>query len=109
MAFYTEKQMDDFLQSEERNITMPDGSSLIVNGSRLMWKHFDFLVDYTSFNEANIVKTTFSSCAETNLLFEAQFHEVVGFLSSFNRHHPVSITLPELLPSIKRKILSSSA
>ncbi len=42
--FITDKEVEDLLQIDSRELTMPDGTARTFTGIKLMWKAFDFLV-----------------------------------------------------------------
>lgn len=44
MPFYTEKQTEEWLESEMRYLPMPDGSTRPVTAFRLVWSKVDSLI-----------------------------------------------------------------
>jgi hypothetical protein len=78
--FWTEKQMEDWLQSEAREVTLPDGSRCLVRDIRLLWDHFDYLTSYTTYSEAKLVELALISKAETGRPFEQSFCNVVAYV-----------------------------
>lgn len=76
----TEKQTEDWLKLETRNITMPDGSTRPISMFKLHWNGYDFLVaEWKTFTEEKLVQIALNDAARTGRSFEQQFPNIVAY------------------------------
>jgi hypothetical protein len=106
MAFYTEKRTEKFLTYEIRCLTISDDTNRHVSGTCLMWHYYDFIVEYCKFSEQELIKMTLNSCIETELEFDVQLHELVGYIAleyrkglCLDEFHQHMVDFPKLLPA----------
>lgn len=79
--FMTEKETEEWLVHETRELPWPGRPHRPVTTSRLVWRAFDFLVDEQGRTEVDIVEIAIDNAREMSIQFERSFDAVVGFLA----------------------------
>ena len=79
--FITEKQTEDLLALETRDIVMPDGSRRPFTGFRLMWNSFDQIVDDGLFAGPELAGLAVLATNETSQPFDRTFPNTVGYVA----------------------------
>lgn len=81
MAFYTDKQIEAWLETQTRDLPMPNGTTRPHTTFRLVWETVDSLVLTCGYS---VVELTGYAIAETklqNVTFEEAFDGVVAWLN----------------------------
>ncbi len=81
-VFITEKETEDLLALETREIVMPDGSRRPFTGFRLMWNSFERIVNDGLFTEPELAGVAVLWANETGCPFDRTFPNTVGFVAS---------------------------
>jgi hypothetical protein len=80
MPFYTEKQVEAWLETETRELPMPDGSTRPHTTFRLVWETVDSLVLLSGFSVAELVAFAVEETHLQKASFDDAFTSVVGYL-----------------------------
>lgn len=95
--FYTEKEAEQYLETETRMIVMPDGSKQSISKTKLMWVHYDFIVHKEKlYTPERIVELTLIDCQEKQADFVETFEGLVFYISNRLRESLDSITVDDL-------------
>lgn len=78
--FITEKQTEDWLTFETRQIPMPDGTTRPFTHFKLMWRSYDYLIVCGKFTGKQLVEQTIQTAKEMNYTFEEAFPNVLSYL-----------------------------
>jgi hypothetical protein len=78
--FITEKETEEWLNLETRDLPMPDGATRPLTDFKLTWNSFDFIVRFGMFTPLELVKLAYLSTSETGFPFEETFPNVVAFI-----------------------------
>lgn len=80
--FITEKETEDLLVLETRELVMPNGSSRCHTTFRLVWQGFDTLTRIYGYSEAEIVGLSLIEVRNQGFTFQRAFDGMVGWLLS---------------------------
>lgn len=78
--FITEKEVEDYLAQETRDIVMPDGTRRPMTAFKLAWRSFDFILDNTEYvTEQTITGWAQDEAQGSGRSFEQAFHAVLAY------------------------------
>ncbi len=80
MSFYTEKQVEEMLITETRELPMPDGSVRQHTDFHLMWNTLDYLMGNYEIDLEWFVNLGLMHAEESNLPFDKAFANMVGYV-----------------------------
>ncbi len=81
MAFFiTEKETEDWLEQEVREMLMPDGTRRPAREFKLTWSAKDFLDEFTDITEAEISEIAQIYVNETCKPYEEAYFDTIGHL-----------------------------
>lgn len=83
--FITEKETEALLEFESRNLVLPDDSVRSHSTTLLVWKTFDYLVDYSCFTKERLIELAVMNAKETNQSFEQSFSDTVGYVNQHTK------------------------
>lgn len=78
--FITEKETEQLLELETRNIPMPDGQMLPFTTFKLMWESYDFLIVCGKYTGKELVDLAIRNSEEMGYSFEDSFPNVLAYL-----------------------------
>ena len=85
MTFFTEKQTDFWLESQTRDVALPDGSKRPVRAPRLLWEKADSLVLQGDCTPAELVAFALNEVALQGIHFDAAYRSIVAHLDNRRR------------------------
>jgi hypothetical protein len=77
--FLTEKEIEDLLILETRQLTMPDGKTVPVNGFKLMWNSFDLLQEAGMFTAELLIELAHSWSEREGIPFDTTLKNICGY------------------------------
>lgn len=77
--FYTEKQIEAGLESETRELPMPDGSVKHFRSFKMVWEAMDYLILTGGYDRARLVEIALMGCEEMGYSFEESFPDTVYY------------------------------
>ena len=77
---HTEKQMERWLESETRNIAMPDGDRRFITMFRLFWKSYDSLITLSGYTPEQISGWAVEEAGLQGMEFQKAFEGVIAWL-----------------------------
>lgn len=80
--FITEKQTEEWLQEEVRDMLMPDGTRKPVRAFRITWSARDFIEEFTDIPEQEISEIAQMYVEETGKPYEEAYFDTLGDLES---------------------------
>ena len=83
MAFMTEKQTEELLQTETRMLPMPDGSLYPYTSFHLLWNSLDYLQANYRLELEWFIRITHQHMEESGKDFDTAFRNIVAYV----RHH----------------------
>ncbi|MEE9398550.1 MAG: hypothetical protein V3V31_16245 [Methylococcales bacterium] len=78
--FITNKETEDYLETETRDITMPDGSVRSFTGFKLMWYSFDYLTIAGNYTKNELVALAIRNAEKMGYSFEDSFPNVLAYI-----------------------------
>lgn len=87
--FITERETEDWLVSEARDITLPDGTRHVVRGFRLTWRDVDMLKRIPPYTEAKLLELALHSQKETGRPLDQSFRNVVAYVMQQVKKRPL--------------------
>ena len=85
MPFYQEKQIEEWLETETRDLPMPDGSTQPLTGFKLLWSKVDSLVLLNGYARLELVEFALEEVRLQNVSFDKAFTGVVAYLDNERR------------------------
>ncbi len=85
MPFYTEKQIEDWLESETREVTLPNGTTRAVSVIRLAWSKADSLVSLDGYTMRELAGYAAEEEALQRISLNQAFVCVVAYLDNRRR------------------------
>lgn len=77
--FITEKETENYLVSEMRMLTLPDGGSHPVRGLNLMWTTFDLLQETGAFTQERLIDIAHAVAQHEDAPFDKALETVCGY------------------------------
>jgi len=78
-TFWTEREIESYLERETRSIRLPDGTTTSLTCFNLTWRNLDGLLDYGIFTEEEISDNALKIAKETGKSFQECFSWAVGY------------------------------
>jgi hypothetical protein len=78
--FITEKETEEFLALETRELPWPDGSIRPFTEMRLFWSSFDWLVEQKQYTPKRLVELAIMSSEETGRAFADTFRDSIAYM-----------------------------
>jgi hypothetical protein len=78
--FIAEKETEEYLKQVTRVIRMPDGSTRLFTGFRLMWRSFDYLTVAGGYTEKELTLLALVNAEEMGYTFEQSFPSVLAYI-----------------------------
>ena len=81
MAFFiSEKETEEYLERETRDIPMPDGSTRPFTTTRLAWRSLDYILEWGWFTQERVVELAIINAEEVGLSFEDSFNDTLAYI-----------------------------
>ena len=78
--FMTEKQVEELLEFQTRELLMPDGSRRVIGAFKFTWDDFAFLNECACFRNPGVVEMALTNSEEVKIPFETSFAGTVTYL-----------------------------
>lgn len=85
MAFHTEKQIEDWLESQTRDLVMPDGTTRPHTAFKLVWHTMDSLVEVSGYSPLELVEYALEEAHLQKMSFDEAFTGVLSWLDEQRR------------------------
>ncbi len=80
MTFVTEKETEELLQIETRDLPMPDGTIQPYTGFHIMWNSLDYLIGNYDLELEWFVKMASTDAEEMDRTFEQAFRNTIAYV-----------------------------
>tara|TARA_R110002110_G_C13470513_1_gene720768 strand:+ start:819 stop:1103 length:285 start_codon:yes stop_codon:yes gene_type:complete len=80
MAFMTERETEELLETETRMLPMPDGTTEPYRGFRIMWDTLDYIVEEYDIQLEWLVKLALSDVEQNSVSFQRAFKNIVAYV-----------------------------
>jgi len=78
--FISEKETENYLEVETRDLPMPDGTIKPFTGFKLMWRAVDYLIITAGYSRAELADLAIKNAKEMGYSFEDSFPNVVAYV-----------------------------
>lgn len=85
-AFWTEKQIEEWLESETRLITLPDGSTRPLTDFRMTWVLYDDLIQIWGYTPEQFVRWAVEETTLHGITLEKAFGSIVAYVDEHVRN-----------------------
>ena len=79
-VFITEKETEEWLESETRKMLMPDGTREAVTNFNLNWDNLDFILDMSDFTEEEITELALQQAVESGKPFKESYFHLLDYI-----------------------------
>jgi hypothetical protein len=95
-VFWTERNVENWLEPESRVLLLPDGTTHAVTGRKLMWELHDELLRSTSYSAQQFIQWALEECNLSGLSLDRTFEGVIAFVDRETRWKRSESHLPQL-------------
>ena len=78
--FLTEKETESLLETETRNLPMPDGTTQPFAGFKFMWRSYDFIIESGLYTGKRLTELAVINGEETGCAFDISLRNVLAYI-----------------------------
>lgn len=78
--FITEREVEDLLMFQTRDLPIPNGTLHPYTGMKFMWRSYDYLIRSGKYTSKRLVELSMINSEEMGYSFEISFRNVVAYL-----------------------------
>jgi len=83
--FWTEKEIESYLESQTRMLPRSDGSEQVMTGQKLMWDAVDFIIGTYTYTMRQLIELVEQNMERQQITFEDSFKRVVAYIHGHMR------------------------
>ncbi len=80
--FLTERQIEELLTADTRELVLPDGSTQVVTADKLFWIRHDLLIEAYISSAENLYELTYINMSGKGYCFSDAFKSVVAYIDN---------------------------